>query len=175
MTLTGVAGRAGLSAADPVVSGTAGNVTPGTSVAPLTSTRACHGVTRAMLTLTRALTAWAPPPSLTHRVTPHSWNREMSLTQFERSDFFCFLLTRHVVRVKSPLMMAWCLVTIMQQPRKWVTGSLVTMTTLQITKRMVNLSILIHDIAQTNNNLLQLNCYIMKPINFFNCLSDIAV
>ena len=80
-----------------------------------------------------------------------------------------------MVRVKSPLMMAWCLVTIMQQPRKWVTGSLVTMTTLQITKRMVNLSILIHDIAQTNNNLLQLNCYIIKPINFFNCLSDIAM
>ena len=72
MTLTGVAWRAGLSAADPVVAGAAGDVTPGASVAPLTPTRPGHGVTRAVLTLTRALAAWAPPPGLTHRVTPNS-------------------------------------------------------------------------------------------------------
>lgn len=71
-TLTGVAGRAGLSAGDPVVSGAAGDVTPGPRVAPLTSTRARHRVTRAVLTLTRGLTSWAPPSGLTHRVTPNS-------------------------------------------------------------------------------------------------------
>lgn len=72
VTLTGVTGRAGLSAGDPVVSGAAGDVTPGPRVAPLTPTRARHGVTRAVLTLTRGLTARAPPPWLTHRVTPNS-------------------------------------------------------------------------------------------------------
>ena len=72
VTLTGVAGRAGLSAGDPVVSGTAGDVTPGPRVAPLTSTRARHGVTRAVLTLTRGLTSRAPPPGLTNRVTSNS-------------------------------------------------------------------------------------------------------
>ena len=72
LTLTGVTGRAGLSAGDPVVSGAAGDVTPGPRVAPLTPTRARHGVTRAVLTLTRGLAARAPPPWLTHRVTPNS-------------------------------------------------------------------------------------------------------
>ena len=42
VTLTGVTGRAGLSAGDPVVSGAAGDVTPGPRVAPLTPTRARH-------------------------------------------------------------------------------------------------------------------------------------
>ena len=70
--LTGITRRAGLSAGDPVVSGAAGDVTPGPRVAPLTSTRARHGVTRAVFTLTRGLAARAPSPRLTNRVTPNS-------------------------------------------------------------------------------------------------------
>ena len=72
LALTGVAGRAGLSAADPVVAGAAGDVTPRPRVAPLTPTRARHGVTRALLTLTRGLAARAPLPGLAHRVASHS-------------------------------------------------------------------------------------------------------
>ena len=72
LTLTGIAWRAGLSAGDPVVPGAAGDVTPGAGVAPLTPTRPRHGVTRAVLTLTRGTAARAPPPRLTHRVTPNS-------------------------------------------------------------------------------------------------------
>ena len=70
--LTGIAGRAGLSAAHPVVAGAAGDVTPGARVSSLTATRARHCVTRAVLALTRGLAPRAPPPHITHRVTPHS-------------------------------------------------------------------------------------------------------
>ena len=72
LTLTGVAWGAGLSEGDPVVTGAAGDVIPGSRVAPLTPTRVRHCVTRAVLTLKRGLAARAPSSRLTHSVTPSS-------------------------------------------------------------------------------------------------------